>query len=185
MRPSIVISVVLLAIVVMGLVLFVPGFFHAEKQMDSPAAAETAKVPAREPERSSVASVVKPVVLPSTNTLLGAVPAQTPSRIVEELQTLAMNDDADSLKSILAELTSSNAEIRAAARDAAVQFGDCSAAPALRAAAAQVESLEEKLALKEAADFLELPPLEVHSVTNPHPSRLSQPDVITNRSGLK
>jgi hypothetical protein len=77
-----------------------------------------------------------------------------------------MHHDADSLQIILAELTNPEPDIRAAARKAAVQFGDWSAVPTLRTLAAQTEDLDERRMLLEAADFLELPPLEVRSGTN-------------------
>lgn len=122
-------------------------------------------------ETSAPVPAVKPVATLPTNSVVNANPATSPSRTVAELQLLAMNHDADSLKTILAELTNPNAEIRAAAREAAVQFGDRSAAPVLRAAAATTEDLDEKKALLDAADFLELPPLEVRPSTNPPASR--------------
>lgn len=93
-------------------------------------------------------------------------PPPPPARTVDELEALAMNQDADSLRAILAELTNADPEIRAAARKAAVQFGDRAAAPELRAVAAGTEDVDEKRALLEAADFLELPPLEIRAGTN-------------------
>lgn len=184
MRPPNVIFIALLAVFALGVAMLVPQIFHAEKPGDAPAR-EAAMPPTNEPKKPSIESVIKPVVLPPTNSFAAASPVKSPSQTVDELQALAMNDDMESLELILAELTNSDAEIRVAAREAAVQFGDRVAAPALRAAAAQVESPQEKAALLEAADFLELPSLEVHSVTNPHPSRLSTPVGFTNGSGVK
>ncbi len=73
--------------------------------------------------------------------------------------TLAMNNDAQSLKAICADLYSSDKEIRAAAIDAVVQFGDKSVVPRLRALAQQSNDSDEKAHLQQAADTLELPNL--------------------------
>jgi hypothetical protein len=94
---------------------------------------------------------------------------------VLELQALAMNDDAASLNSILAELANPDPQIRAAAREAAVQFGDAGAATALRAAVEKTDEDAEKIALLEAARFLELPSLRSTTSTNLHPSKQVHP----------
>lgn len=78
---------------------------------------------------------------------------------VAELMVLAMNDDANSLKTIWSELSNPDKEIRAGALEAVVQFGDRSVVPNLRALAAQTEDPAEKASLLAAADHLELPPL--------------------------
>lgn len=80
---------------------------------------------------------------------------------VQHLETLGMNDDAASLNTILAELRNPQPQIREAARDAAVQFGDPAAIPALKKAANQTEDVDEKILLLQAVKFLELPPLRV------------------------
>jgi hypothetical protein len=110
----------------------------------------------------------EPVVMSPSPTLTVVLPAENSGITADDLMSLAMNDDAESLKKILAALASPDLEIRAAAREAAVQFGDRSAAVKLREAA-NTASPAEKSALLEAADFLELPPLEVRA-------RTSQPD---------
>lgn len=86
-----------------------------------------------------------------------------------------MNNDATSLNAILEALTDSDPQIRAAAREAAIQFGDASAAVRLREVAAQTEDVAEKNALLEAAKYLELPSLPATSSTNLHPSKLARP----------
>ncbi|HTL74502.1 MAG TPA: HEAT repeat domain-containing protein [bacterium] len=93
-------------------------------------------------------------------------PSPAPALTADELEALGMKHDADSLRAILAELMNPDPEIRAAARKAAVQFGDRAAAPELREVAARTEDMDEKRALLEAADFLELPPLEIRTGTN-------------------
>lgn len=130
---------------------------------------ETPAQPATEPVGLSDATAAPPVKASTP-----AAPAIIAQKI-EVLQQLAMNSDADSLNAILAELTNSSPDIRAAAREAAVQFGNVSAVPSLRQAAAQMEDLDEKVALLEAAKYLELPSFPVTSSTNLHPSGITPP----------
>lgn len=113
-------------------------------------------------------------ITPAKTNYLGTVPADAldSEMMIEKLQSLAMNKDTDSLGKILAELNNADPQIRAAARDAAVQYGDRVAVPALRVAANQAEDLDEKKALLEAADYLELPALELPA-TSQSPKRLS------------
>jgi type VI protein secretion system component VasK len=93
--------------------------------------------------------------------------AQTPeqhearvSERVAELQDLAMNNDPASLNSILSALGDSDAPVRKAAVEAAVQFGSRDAIPALQDAAMQTEDPQEKIDLLKAVEFLKLPPLD-------------------------
>ena len=71
----------------------------------------------------------------------------------------AMMDDAASLSNILADLTSPEAEIRAAAIVAAEQFDSTNAIPALRAVADVTTNAVELAALWEAIKFISLPNL--------------------------
>ena len=170
MRPPIAILILLLAAGALALV-FLPKFRHAGQPNTPAAPPEVATSNA--PPKPSAASAQKPGALASLPPATAA-PAQDPTQKIERLQSLAMNEDADSLKEILAALTDPNPDIRAAAREAAVQFGDKSAAPLLRAAAENVSDPHEKVALLEAADYLELPPLGIKPSTN-RPPRNVQP----------
>jgi hypothetical protein len=78
-------------------------------------------------------------------------------RRVAELQDLSMENDSASLSIILSELTNRDREIRSAAIDAAVQFGSREAIPALVDAATQIEDPEQKAAIQEAINYLQLP----------------------------
>jgi len=98
--------------------------------------------------------------VPAAPAPAAATPGERQATIDTEKDTLAalqMNDDAQSLSSILADLNSADKEIRMAAIQAAVQFGSTNAIPALRTAAANDQDLDEKIALLKAADFLALP----------------------------
>ena len=72
-----------------------------------------------------------------------------------------MNDDAESLNHIVADLTSPEKEIREAAIEATKQFGSTNAIAALKAAAGSVENIEDKIACLEVGNFLSLPSMEI------------------------
>jgi HEAT repeat protein len=76
-----------------------------------------------------------------------------------ELMDLAMNDDSQSLNTILSELNNRDPEVRKAAVEAAVQFGSRDAIPNLMDAAAQTDDPKEKAEIMEAIHFLKSPTL--------------------------
>lgn len=78
-------------------------------------------------------------------------------RRIEELQDLGMKRDSASRDVIVLELQNSNKEIRKAALEAAIQFGDRSLTPLLKQLAEQTDDPEEKSSLVEAADYISLP----------------------------
>jgi hypothetical protein len=82
-------------------------------------------------------------------------PAVRAARLAE----LGMSADLPALSEILPALTDPDAEVRAAARDAAVQFGSRDAIPWLQAAIPQTDDIHEKAAIQSAIDCLELPAL--------------------------
>jgi len=86
---------------------------------------------------------------------------------VAELQTLAMNNDADSLGQIIVSLSDPDPGIRAAALAATIQFRSPTAIPALQDQLARTAAPQEKLDLQQAIDFLALPPLAQANSNNP------------------
>jgi len=80
---------------------------------------------------------------------------------IDRLQDWSMNDDAESLNHIVADLTSPEKEIREAAIEATKQFGSTNPISALKAAADNAENIEDKIAYLEAASFLSLPSMEI------------------------
>ncbi len=78
---------------------------------------------------------------------------------IDKLQELQANDDAQSLQTILSELTNSDKEIRAAAVESTIQFGSRDAIPVLNNLAARTGDPNEKKELLDAANFLALPTL--------------------------
>lgn len=75
----------------------------------------------------------------------------------EKLDDLGWMDDEDSLKSILAELTNPEVEIRETALRAVGSFGSREAIPYLEGIAKDTEDPAEKLALLKMAENLKLP----------------------------
>jgi hypothetical protein len=163
MRPKIYLPV--LGVLVLSLALIWKSALpkpEPEGQPEETADGQSDVAPAKETTEPIIirpAQVAPPTAAP-------VMAQKNPPVTVEDLEELAMKDDAESLKKILAALTHSDSDIREAARDAAVQFGDASAAARLRAVAANTADAEEKEELLEAAEFIELPPLEVRSQTS-------------------
>jgi hypothetical protein len=79
------------------------------------------------------------------------------NRRVAELGDLAMTGNAGSLLTIESELDSRDPRIQAAAVSATIQFGSRDAIPALRDAYGHTDDPAQKLKLRKAIEFLELP----------------------------
>ncbi len=107
-------------------------------------------------------------VTPAPPVAVTPEPPDIESRITG-LAALAMNNDADSLKLILASLTDPDPQIRAAALEAAVQFDSPAAIPALQSALAEVELPQEKVNVQAAIDYLNLPSFSKTEAPNPQP----------------
>ena len=88
-----------------------------------------------------------------------------------------MSDDPAALKSIVAELNNGDPEIRRAAVEATIQYGDSNAIPWLEAAAQWAQTADEKTEINDAIDFLKLPKLESRTEGRPVP----RPGTVTGR----
>jgi len=80
-------------------------------------------------------------------------------RKIAELRDLAAAKEAGSLRAILSELSNPDVEIRRAALDATVEFGDRDAIPALQRAMESNPDPQEKVNIQKAISFLQLPTL--------------------------
>jgi hypothetical protein len=172
MRPSVVISTLLLAVAIFGLVYLTSRTAHhvAANSGETPASAPVAQAETSQTTVPSPAPVYAPPPQPVVN---GEVPATIPAPMAEvqtnheeyvhdraaQLMALAMNDDSDSLNTIWTEMSNPDKDIRAAALAALVQFGDSSVTPRLRELAGQTQDPQEKLEILSAADQLDLPPI--------------------------
>jgi len=172
MRPKVVIPVLLVAGLVILLALL-PGIRPATspapaKAPDAPPATSAPAGSAATPA-SPVASVpAPPAPAPPAEATASPVPAQTPNdpayqayveQRVSELEAMGMKNDPVSRQAILDELLNPDRQIRDAALEAAIQFGDRSVTPRLREIADQTEDADEKAAILDAIDYLNLPSL--------------------------
>ena len=173
MRPKIVITVLLVGIAGIAAIFWLK---HAATpaQPAPPVIASQEVAPAVRPVPSitSNATPAQPVVTfanapvektisrpaADTNALAEAHEAMVQAE-VDKLTELQANDDAASLHAILADLTNSDKEIRAAAVESTIQFGSRDAIPVLQDLAARTTDPGEKKDLLDAADFLALPTL--------------------------
>jgi hypothetical protein len=84
------------------------------------------------------------------------------------LSKLQSNDDAESLQTILCDLTNSEKTVRLAAIQATIQFGSRDAIPVLNNVAARTADPAEKTKLLDAAEYLALPTLTEIRQQDPH-----------------
>jgi len=174
MRPKVVVAILLLAAGLLGVIVLMSNALHPQSTSSS---ADSGKVsPAAAASNQLVetpASNPPPVVAaaPAADTNAAAAHAQYVSRRIKELNALAMNDDVQSRDTILSELKNNpDKKIRAAALEAAIQFDDRSVVPPMQEIAAQTQGPDEKAAILEAIDYINLPSLTEYMAA--HPSTL-------------
>jgi hypothetical protein len=101
---------------------------------------------------------VVPPVLPSPDP--AAMTAKIKEDTIERLMDLSANEDSGSLSTILSELENPDKEIRAAALEAAIQFGERTNTIArLTDLLQRIGDDDERAALREAIEFIKLPSL--------------------------
>ena len=170
MRPKIVIAVLLVGIAgIVAIFLLKHAATPAQPAQTPPETASQSAAPPAAPAAGNPAPA-KPVVTfanapvektisrpaADTNALAEAHEDMVQAE-VDKLTELQANDDAASLHAILADLTNSDKEIRAAAVESTIQFGSRDAIPVLQDLAARTTDPGEKKNLLDAADFLALP----------------------------
>ena len=170
MRPKIVIVVLLVGIAGIAAIFLLkhaatpPATIQTPPEIVSQPAAPPVTpaadnpTPAKPVATFANAPVEKTISQPAadTNALAEAHDAMVQAE-VDKLTELQANDDAASLHAILADLTNSDKEIRAAAVESTIQFGSRDAIPVLQDLAAHTTAPDEKKNLLDAADFLALP----------------------------
>lgn len=103
-------------------------------------------------------SLVNAPALPAPDPV--AMAAKIKADTIERLMDLSANEDSGSLTTILSELENPDKEIRAAALEAAVQFGERTNTIARISDLLQrTEDEDERTALREAIEFIKLPSL--------------------------
>jgi CheY-like chemotaxis protein len=120
-----------------------------------------------------VPAPVPPAVKPAPVIVKTLTPEDREAAIKAEQNRLydwSMNNDPQSLSSILIDLHSPEKEVRLAAIEAAKQFDDTNAIPVLKAEAASSDDTQEAIAMLEAADFLSIPDAVLGPGTGPPPT---------------
>ena len=153
MRPKFVISLLMFACLVVVAAMLLKSHFSPSKPKPVAVAA-----PGVAPTPAPPAIKATPVIVKTLT------PGERDAAIKAEQNRLydwSMNNDPQSLASILSDLHSPEKEIRMAAIEAAKQFDDTNAIPVLKAEAANSDDTEEAIAMLEAADFLSIPDLAI------------------------
>ena len=171
MRPKVVAVILLFASGILGITFFISRAFHHEQITGAPENLSVAPTQTNVSPQKEISAPASPVaadtaVVTNTPAAVAAAPAIQDSNHAEyvqervaELTALAMNTDSNSFNTIWSELSNPDKEIRAGALAAVVQFGDHSVSPRLRELAAQTQDPDEKTAILQAADYLDLPPI--------------------------
>ena len=168
MRTKVVLSASVLAVLVLAPALyfrFAPS--SPSPDQSAPAPEQAAAAPAvAAPVAAHPRRVVAPandgagVTVPDTADSTSDNPEDAVAERVAQLTQLGMSDDPADLKIILTELNNKNSEIRTSALAAVVQFGSKDAIPALKNEMSWTEDPEEKVEIKKAIDYLNLPSFE-------------------------
>lgn len=151
MRPKFVLAVLLLAFLAVSAAVLL-------KQPKPPAKSQTPVPPVVVAPAAPSAYVPPPAAAPAVAKI--QTPEEHRAAIDAEkdrLYTWSMSGDSRNLPNIVADLSSTEKEIRMAAIEATKQLGDTNAIPALKEAAAKTDDNEEAIAMLQAADFIALP----------------------------
>ena len=179
MRPKVVFVILLLAAGLLGIIALASKVLHPQSTASAdngkvlPAAAasnQPVEISASNPPPVvSMAPVAATNAAPAAGTNDAAAHAQYVSRRIKELDALAMNNDVQSRDTILSELKNNpDKKIRAAALEAAIQFGDRSVVPPMQEIAAQTQDPDEKAAILDAIDYINLPSLAEFMAAHPN-----------------
>lgn len=170
MRPKVVVIILLLGMGSLAVIFLASKSLHPQsitsagsENISSPAVInQPVEVPA-----SNLPPVVSIASVAVTND--AAAHAKYVSQRIKELNALAMNNDTQSRDAILSELKNNpDKTIRAAALEAAIQFGDRSVVPPMQEIAAQTQDPDEKAAILDAIDYINLPSLTEYMAAHPN-----------------
>jgi len=186
MRPKVVVVILLLAAGLLGVIALMSKALHPQSTTSADSgkvslAATVSNQPVEAPASNpppvvSVAPVAVTNEAPAAGINDAAAHAQYVSQQIKELDALAMNNDVQSRDTILSELKNNpDKQIRAAALEAAIQFDDRSVVPPMQEIAAQTEDPDEKAAILEAIDYINLPSLSEYLAAHPNSAPGSAP----------
>jgi hypothetical protein len=160
MRPKFVATI----LIFVGLMVGAAIFFKSH--MSKPALEPGQPTIAVNPQPSSPPPVVEPAPAPqpppAPQIAMTAAERQAAAEAeIAKLQVWQRNDDSESYRNILKDLTYSEKEVRYAAMDALKQVDNTNAIPTLRELAAKTDDLDEAKALLDTAQFISLPPADL------------------------
>lgn len=172
MRIKIVLAMLLAGVAGLAGILILNRLVAPVQPAATPVALEPAAPPAAPPVQTAnqrAALTPKKTVVPDetvdTNALAEAHEAAVQAQI-DKLQELQANDDAQSLRAILDELTNPEKEVREAAIEATIQFGSRDAIPVLKDLASRFGDEEDRKEMLDAAEFLALPTMTEAQAAN-------------------
>jgi len=170
MRPKVVIAILLVALGVLGIAALLSQILHPQPQpMKAQSASnQSSGIPsAHKPETAAWISVAPTTIITNEeDTNAPAMLKEEHENYVErrdaELEELAMQTNDEAHQEIVSELKNSDSAIRKAALDALMQAGDRSVIPQMQQIADQTSDPEEKHAILDAIDYINLPSLTEH-----------------------
>jgi hypothetical protein len=189
MRPKVVVAILILGAGLVGLIFLLPKPPGSQATSSTPPPATTtsqtaSSAPAAVPvatvagnPAAATASNPPPAVAATTaNTNDAEAHEKYVEKKIEELDAWSMNSDVKSRDAILSELKNNpDKTIRKAALEAAIQFNDRSVVPFMKEIAAQTQDPDEKAAILEAIDYINLPSLTEYMKQNPRPANAPAP----------
>jgi hypothetical protein len=202
MRPKVVVAILLLAVGLLGVIALASKALRPQSMTPSGDRANIA------PITSPVSAISRPEAVSSNlvkDRVINFQPLVNPQAVVsappvadtntaidhaeyvrqrtQELDALAMNDDVESRDAILSELKNNpDKAIRAAALEAAIQFGDRSVVPQMQQIADQTQDPEEKQSILDAIDYINLPSLTEYLAAHPDVPKQPPTDIQTTNS---
>lgn len=175
MRPKIVIITLLLGVGALVLI----GVLHeklGKPLAENPVAgsggvpAELTNTPTVELAKPEVSPIQPEVKLAVTNVIATTTDEDHAAQKEKDLEAisavLVSGDDAGGLFAIASRLENEDAEVREAAREAAVHLGDTNIISYLNSALEHLKDPREKVAIMDAITYLQLPSASGNSVTN-------------------
>jgi hypothetical protein len=182
MRPKVVIAILLLAGGLLGVIALIssagrpssPSPAVAGENPLPAAAVSNAPVETTPPTNPPPALVVS--AAPAAGTNAAAAQDELVQQKIEQLEAWSRNSDVPSRDAILSELRNSpDRQIRAAALEAAIQFNDRSVVPSLKEIAEQTQNPDEKDAILEAIEYINLPSLTEYRAAHPPKDQPASP----------
>ena len=165
MRAKVVIAALLLGVGLLGIVIWLNR--NSQSRATTPAAVADRASPKSTPRSKELKQPEQQSPAPNSTQPKNEageeeIRTEKVRQRIAELNDLAMNNDTNSLNTILSELTNPDVEIRKGALEAVIQFADRAAIPRLQEIADHTEDNTEKGALLEAIEYLKLPSLTEH-----------------------